>query len=150
MKLINERLIEVNSSLSCKEDVIEQVASLLFSENRITDREGFIADIYHREKELSTSMGLGIAIPHAKSQYVRYPSLVFIKLKQAIPWNEDQVQLIFGIAVSKEQEGDIHLKILSQLARRLMNDEFRTTLFGIPDCQEASAALAFLNQDAAI
>ena len=54
MNLINERLIEVHSSLCSKEEIIKQVAGLLFAENRITDRDGFIADLYAREEELST------------------------------------------------------------------------------------------------
>lgn len=149
MKLINERLIEIHSPLRGKEEIIKRVAGLLFAEKRITDMDGFIADLYEREEELSTSMGLGIAIPHAKSCHVRCPSLVFIKLEDPVPWNEDNVRLIFGIAVSKEQAGDMHLKILSQLARKLMNDRFRDTLFGVSDCREAYAALAFLNGDAA-
>lgn len=149
MNLINERLIEVHSSLCSKEEIIKQVAGLLFAENRITDRDGFIADLYAREEELSTSMGLGIAIPHAKSCHVRCPSLVFIKLAKPVSWNEDSVRLVFGIAVSKEQAGEMHLKILSQLARKLMNDCFRDTLFGVSDRQEAYKALAFLNGEAA-
>ncbi len=150
MKLINEQLIEVPSSLQSKEEIIRQVAGLLYAENRITDRDGFITDLYEREQELSTSMGLGIAIPHAKSQYVRCPSLVFIKLENPVAWNEDNVQLVFGIAVSKEHEGEMHLKILSQLARKLMNDNFRNTLFGISDRREAYTALSFLNGETAL
>ncbi|MFQ6794382.1 MAG: PTS sugar transporter subunit IIA [Thomasclavelia sp.] len=147
MNLINEQLVEINSLLNCKEAVIKKVASLMLSEKRINNLEGFIQDIYDRENQVSTSMGLGIAIPHTRSYYVQKPTLVFIKLKNEIQWNDDHVKLIFGIAVPNDQQCDIHLKILSRLARKLMNLEFRNLLFQIHDVKEACGVLDFINHE---
>lgn len=147
MSLINEQLIEINSQLDCKEDVIKRVADLMLSEKRINNLEGFIQDIYNRENEMSTSMGLGIAIPHSQSYYVKKPTLVFIKLKNEIQWDNDRVKLIFGIAVPYNHQYDIHLKILSCLARKLMNLEFRNLLFQIQNVKEACSILDFINND---
>ena len=103
---------------------------MLFNNGRISDITKFKNDVFKRETEMSTSMGLGIAIPHAQSDYVKQSSLVFIKLKEPICWNDDDnVKIIFGIAVPKKDKNNQHLKILSTLARSLMKESFRNKLY---------------------
>ena len=83
---------------------------------------------YSREDEISTAMGSSIAIPHALSLGVRHTSLVFLRLQNPIQWDDDQVQMVFGIAVRKENSGNEHLRILSNLARKLMDLGFTNAL----------------------
>ncbi|MFR7591249.1 MAG: PTS sugar transporter subunit IIA [Longibaculum sp.] len=136
MEIINEELILVDENLHEKEDVIQKVAELLFNNGRISDIAKFKNDVFKRETEMSTSMGLGIAIPHAQSDYVKQSSLVFIKLKEPICWNDDNVKIIFGIAVPKKDKNNQHLKILSTLARSLMKESFRNKLYSSHDEKE--------------
>lgn len=146
MRLIEEELIEINASLKTKEKVIEKFCDLLFEKGRVTEKEGFVEDVFTRENEMSTSMGLGIAIPHAQSNYVKYPSLVFIKLDEPITWKDDSnVEMIFGIAVPKESGSKDHLRILSTLARKLMDTDFREELSNITSKQEGQKVLNFLD-----
>lgn len=148
MELINTKLIEINPNMNTRQDVIDHFATLLKSNKRIDDREGFLKDVYHREEEVSTSMGLGVAIPHTQSIYVSVPSLVFMKLAHPITWNEDDnIQYIFGIAMPSIHKSEQHLKILSKLARKLMDDEFRKQLSNIETKEECIAYLDFLNNE---
>lgn len=127
--IINIDLIEMSSFANNKDDVLNEFANLAYINGRITDKSNFLEDVYLRENELSTSMGLGIAIPHAKSKYVLKSTLVFIKLKNAIKWdNIDKVNLVFGIAVPAKNESNIHLQILSKLARKLADEDFKKYL----------------------
>lgn len=73
-------------------------------------------------------MGSSIAIPHALSLGVKHTSLVFLRLQNPVQWDDDQVQMVFGIAVRKENSGNEHLRILSNLARKLMNTGFTNEL----------------------
>ena len=123
------------------------ITELLHKDNRILSKELFKSDLLEREIEASTSMGFGIAIPHTQSHQVKDSSIVFIKLKKAIKWNGDDVKLIFGIAVPYENVDNIHLKILSKLARKLMVDEFRTALQNINSKDDAIRELAFINEE---
>ncbi len=43
-------------------------------------------------------------------------------------WNNDEVRMVFGIAVPKDNKNNEHLKILSKLARKLMDESFRNEL----------------------
>lgn len=129
MSIIKEELIEINVDLNNKEEVITYFAEILDNQKRLNNKDLFIHDVYERELEMSTSMGFGIAIPHAQSNSVKESSLVFIKLKKPIDWNIDtNVQLIFGIAVPQQEKQKEHLKILSSLARKLVNNDFRSQL----------------------
>ncbi len=144
VELINEDLILLDIELKSKEDIINIITSLLEKANRINNREVFIKDIYKREEEVPTSMGMKIAIPHAKSEGVKATSLVFIRLKEEVIWNdEDRVKFIFGIAVPKENEDNIHLKILSSLARKLINREYIELLGKVKDKQECVELISF-------
>jgi|LSQX01.2.fsa_nt_gb fructose-specific phosphotransferase system IIA component len=128
MSLIHRSLIKINLHLENKENVIHEMVKMLDENQRVNDKEKLILDIYARENEASTSMGKGIAIPHAQTDEIKEPCLVFIKTKNKISWNGDPVQLFFGIFVPKDQSESIHLKILASLARKLIDDDFTTSL----------------------
>lgn len=145
MELINKNLIRVNMHLHDKNEVIREVAKLLYQDGRSSNIEGLLHDIHKREEEFSTSVGLGVAIPHAHSQHVTKPSLVFIKLAQPIQWGEDNnVQAVFGIANPADNQANSHLKLLAILARKLMDDSFREKLLTVEDKEEALRCLSFL------
>lgn len=148
MSLINENLIQVQAELENKDAVIHKIAEMLYKDKRTNDREGLIHDILKREEELSTSLGLGVAVPHAHSQHVCEPSLVFIKLSNKISWGrDDNIEVIFGIANPAANHSDHHLKILAALARKLMDEEFRRKLFALEGKEEVLNFLSFLNDD---
>ncbi|MGX6979302.1 PTS sugar transporter subunit IIA [Vagococcus elongatus] len=147
MEIITEDLIYLDIELVSKEEIIDCLADILIKQNRITDKYQLIADIYHREEEASTSMGLGIAIPHTQSNSVLEASVVLIRLKRKIEWNEDKdVQIIFGIFVPVENIDNQHLKILSKLARQLTNQGFREQLLRVQTPEECRRQLEGLNQ----
>ena len=125
MKLINENLILLDMNLQSKDDIISCIADTLENNQRLCDKQQYIDDVYSREDEISTAMGSSIAIPHALSLGVRHTSLVFLRLQNPIQWDDDQVQMVFGIAVRKENSGNEHLRILSNLARKLMDLQMR-------------------------
>jgi fructose-specific phosphotransferase system IIA component len=130
MQLINEDLVMIECPAASREESIKTMASILDASGRLQNKDVLIQDVFKREEEVSTAMGLDIAIPHARSAGVLDPSLVVLKLKEPITWNEDQVSLVIGIAVPEEpsQGPTNYLKILSSLARQLMDEEFRDRL----------------------
>lgn len=148
MEIITDKLIQLDVTLDSKESVINHITSILMSQNRIGDKEKLIEDIYMREEEASTSMGIGIAIPHAKSVAVNQASVVFLRLNRKIDWNTDNdVQMIFGIFVPAQNVDNQHLKILSSLARKLANQEFREELLNVQTQAECEKLLKTLNQN---
>ncbi|MCI1925409.1 MAG: fructose PTS transporter subunit IIA [[Lactobacillus] timonensis] len=114
---------------SDKDEALTQMIKALKHRDYITDETGFKDDIYHREKEMATYIGHGIGLPHSQSKYVTHPTVVVGRLNQPIVWSgDDQVTLIFMIAVPREARGNLHLKILANLSRMLIHDDFREQL----------------------
>lgn len=132
--LVTEKTIFLDASLDDKSQVINFIANQMLQLGRTKNGEGLLADIYAREAETSTSMGLGVAIPHTQSKNVESATLVMVRTQNPITWNDDTgISLIFGILVPSDNPDNQHLKILSKLARRLMDDEFRNYLLNESD-----------------
>ncbi len=129
MRIIEESMVLFLSKVFIKEEVIDIIAETLFQEKRVEDKVVYIHDVNERESLVSTAIGDGIAIPHALSETVTESSLIFIRLKHPVLWNkEDEVNMVFGIAVPKHNKQDEHLKILANVARKMMKPEFKQTL----------------------
>ncbi|MDE1549310.1 PTS sugar transporter subunit IIA [Jeotgalibaca caeni] len=147
MEIIAEEFIQLDVSLKDKDAVIAYITDLLKNKKRIDDPAQLKRDILLREEEASTSMGLAIAIPHAKSVAVKETTVVFLRLNPSIQWNSDAgIQMIFGIFVPAENVENQHLKILSSLARKLANENFREQLLQVPTPTACKDLLQALNQ----
>lgn len=113
-----------------KDEVIDELTELLVINGKILDRDKFKKAVLEREAEFSTGIGMGIAIPHGKSEAVKEASIVFGKSDKGIDYESldgELAHLFFLIAVPKESD-DIHLRALSEISRRLMHDEVRAQL----------------------
>ena len=125
--LIDSNLIILNMKAENKNEAISNLASSAFKADKISSLEGFIEDVLEREKHYSTGIGEGIAIPHAKSKYVKEAMILFGKLQENIDWDSidgKPVEVVFLLGVPEENVNNLHLKLLSQLSRKLMDEEF--------------------------
>ena len=86
--------------------------------------DSIFEELMMREDEYSTAMGHHIAIPHAKSPKINKASILFIRLLDSIDWRDQQVNTCIAILSSGKDSND-HLEMLSQIARKLMHEEFR-------------------------
>ncbi|MHC1684996.1 MAG: PTS sugar transporter subunit IIA [Clostridiaceae bacterium] len=128
-KMITKNMIVLDMEAKDKLDVINSLAKVIEKEDRLNDLEGYIKQVLDREDHFPTSIGFQVAIPHGKSNSVKAASFAFARLKNEVKWSEDEsVNFVFLIAVPETEAGDTHLKILAQLSRRIMKEEFRDKL----------------------
>ncbi len=110
---------------------IDELARLLGADGRLTDRDAFVATVWAREEETGgTGMESGIAIPHGKSSAVARASLAFGRSSAGLDFGAEDgtpADLIFLIA-APEGEDDLHVRVLSRIARKLIHESFRTSL----------------------
>lgn len=128
--LINEDRIIFNNRIQTKELLFKKVAEVLFKEGSITNTKKFIRDLYKREEETSTGIEAGFGIPHAKSKYVKEPLIVFVHsdiINDYFGLDDSPIECSFLIGVPKKAT-DVHLQILSELSRKLMDEKFREKL----------------------
>ena len=127
--LITPELVAVDLVATDRDDATRQLIDLLFKAGRVTDADGFHADVRAREAQMATGMPGGIGLPHARSSFVTAPSLAVGKVAAGVDFGapDGPATLVFLIAAPTEGDGD-HLKILAALARRLVHESFRTSL----------------------
>jgi PTS system fructose-specific IIA component len=129
--VISPELIFLDQKMSNQEDVIQFIVKKAASSNYVSNAAELYAAVKKREAEVSTAIGYDIAIPHGKTTAVTQPFIAFLRVQEAFRWaqsNEENVRLIFLIGVPQESENKLHLKFISQLSKRLLNDEFREKL----------------------
>ena len=134
--IITPDLVDLSLEADSRHDATRQLARLLAGQGRVTDPDGFLADVAAREAQMPTGIEGGIGIPHARSAYVTEPSLAFARSKAGVDYGaaDGPAHLIFLIA-APEGGGAQHMTILAALARRLVHASFREALATAPDAQ---------------
>ncbi|MFE9355792.1 fructose-specific PTS transporter subunit EIIC [Streptomyces olivaceoviridis] len=140
--MITADLVDLDLSADTKEAAARALAERMVSQGRVTDLEGFLADVAAREAQMPTGLDGGIGIPHCRSAHVTEPTLAFGRSAAGIDFGaaDGPADLIFLIAAPAGAD-DAHLTILSSLARQLMNDEFTSALRTVGDAETAAALI---------
>ncbi|WP_069886600.1 PTS fructose transporter subunit IIABC [Streptomyces luteocolor] len=134
--------LELDLSADTKEAASRALAERMVALGRVTDLEGFLADVAAREAQMPTGLDGGIGIPHCRSAHVTEPTLAFGRSARGIDFGapDGPADLIFLIAAPAGAD-DAHLTILSSLARQLMDAEFTGALRSAATAAEAAALI---------
>ncbi|WP_405615055.1 fructose-specific PTS transporter subunit EIIC [Streptomyces sp. NBC_00076] len=141
-EMITADLVDLDLSAQTKEAAARALAERMVALGRVTDLEGFLADVAAREAQMPTGLDGGIGIPHCRSEHVTEPTLAFGRSADGIDFGaaDGPADLIFLIAAPAGAD-DAHLTILSSLARQLMNAEFTDALRSAGDATAAAALI---------
>ncbi len=123
--LLSKDAIELNTDVASKEEAIDKLVLLHNSVGNLNDKEEYKKAILAREEQGTTAIGEGIAVPHAKTDAVKKPSLSVITVKNGVDYGAPDGKVsdvIFMIAA--HSDGDVHLEILSHLMVMLMDADF--------------------------
>ncbi|KGP71265.1 PTS sugar transporter subunit IIA [Pontibacillus yanchengensis] len=137
--LLKENQILLDIETTSKTQCIERLAQHMVDSGDVVDIDQYVRDVLKREEEGSTGIGFAVAIPHGKSAGVQAPSLAYARLSAPIDWQSidgEPVKHAFLIAVPLEQSGNEHLRILSNLSRKLIHEEFRAQLNQVKNAEE--------------
>ncbi|MBD2830828.1 fructose-specific PTS transporter subunit EIIC [[Kitasatospora] papulosa] len=139
-ELITAELVDLDLSAETKSEAARSLAERMVSAGRVTDLDGFLADVAAREAQMPTGLDGGIGIPHCRSEHVAAPTLAFGRSRRGIDFGaaDGPADLVFLIAAPAGADDD-HLTILSSLARRLMDPGFTDALRAEADPAVAAA-----------
>ncbi|HEL4539008.1 TPA: PTS sugar transporter subunit IIA [Escherichia coli] len=128
--------IFVDQSFSNKEQAIQFLCGNLGVNGRTEHPFELEEDVWQREEIVTTGVGFGVAIPHTKSQWIRHSSISIARLVKPVDWQSEmgEVELVIMLTLGAN-EGMNHVKVFSQLARKLVNKNFRQSLFAAQDAQ---------------
>ncbi|WP_370612221.1 phosphoenolpyruvate--protein phosphotransferase [Citrobacter meridianamericanus] len=137
--------IFVGEPLTNKEQVIQFLCGNLGVNGRTEHPFELEEDVWQREEIVTTAVGFGVAIPHTKSQWIRHSSISIARLLQPVDWQSEMgdVELVIMLTLGAD-EGINHVKVFSQLARKLVNKQFRQSLFA---AENADSILALLEAE---
>jgi len=127
--LIKER-INLNLQSRDKKSVIREIAKLHDNTGILTDYEGYVGALNAREEQSSTALEEGIAIPHAKTEYVKQPALAMGRSTEGIDYESmdgEPSHLFFMIAAPAGAD-NTHIETLARLTQLLLDDDFRISL----------------------
>jgi fructose-specific phosphotransferase system IIA component len=123
---------------SSKEEVINELIDLFKGDENVQDIEKIRNAVLEREKIMSTGVGKGFAIPHAKTDAVNDIVAGFGKTSKELDFQSldgQPVNLVF-ILIGKENNVGPHIKLLSRISRMMNNDEFRESLANAESADE--------------
>lgn len=131
MYLVDRECVVFDIPDTTKDEVIKKMISKLAQKGSINDAEEFYQNVLSREKICATAIGNEMGLPHGKTANVLRPAICFGRLVNPIIWNEktgERVKFVILIAVPEENTSNLHMKVISSLARKLMHDEYRKIL----------------------
>ncbi len=119
-------IFKINSNE--KKEIIKELATKFLNDDSVLNKEDFdklLDDLYERENLSSTGMQDGIAIPHAKSDYVKKVSMVVAIDKEGKDFAslDDEKSKVFFLVVAPSSTKKEHLDILSNISKLSFEEE---------------------------
>ena len=124
LTLCKKDLFYDDLEISSKEDLFDFIIKELTKKERIENPERILEKMNNKENKIKTFLGSHFAIPHVKSRKVIENTLMFIRLKNSIKWNDenDKVKYVFVLLIKPNYE-DLHIDILMSLSRCIIDKD---------------------------
>ena len=107
-----------------KERYLAHFVVLLEKSGKVLHSRKLLTDFINRERQASTGLENGVAMPHVRSRFVRDPVFAFARSMEGIDFlaQDNLPSHLFFIIASSSHDGDLHLKIYKQLASMFVYD----------------------------
>lgn len=136
--LLAAESINLNGTPAGKTEALNQCIDLMAKSGKIADVEKYRKGVFAREEEGTTGIGMGIAIPHCKSDAVTKAGLAAMVVKDGVEFESldgTPAKIIFLIA-APNTEDNVHLQVLSKLSVMLMDEKFTNSLINAGSVDE--------------
>lgn len=143
-------LITLQTTFLSREDAINAMAEQLNQQGKLHDKNAFLQAVFAREEQGPTALGEGLAVPHGKTDAVKEAAFAVATLREPLTWQgideDEEVNLIFLLAIPNAEAGSTHMQLLTALTTALVDDDIRA---GVSSATSAETLLALLSQEAA-
>lgn len=136
--LLAAESINLNGTPAGKTEALNQCIDLMAKSGKIAYVEKYRKGVFAREEEGTTGIGMGIAIPHCKSDAVTKAGLAAMVVKDGVDFESldgTPAKIIFLIA-APNTEDNVHLQVLSKLSVMLMDEQFTNSLINAGSVDE--------------
>jgi fructose-specific phosphotransferase system IIA component len=125
-----EECIIIDSHDTTKDQILDIMVNKLCEVYQIENKEGVHEAVLGREKKMSTGIGCGLAVPHAKVDFVNKMCIVALTCKKGIDFasiDKEPVFLLFLIVSPTNTTGP-HIRALSTISRIMADADIRKSL----------------------
>jgi len=136
LPMLAPELVAIDLDVSSKEEALHRMSQILEHSGRTAHPAAIENAIWEREDTYSTGFGEGFAVPHCKSEFLQANSIVVARLKNPVEWQSldgQPVSVVILLLIRPSEDNSVHLKALSRLSRRVVQDEFRETVQTLRD-----------------
>ena len=142
--LIKDR-ISLDVKSTTKVDIIKELARLHEKTGVLNDYDGYVEALMAREAQSSTGIGEGIAIPHAKTKYVKKPALAMGRKPEGIDYDslDGEPATLFFMIAAPDGANNTHIETLARLSQLLLDDDFKEAL---ENAKTADEVLEIINK----
>lgn len=129
-QLLTEETVRVGLSGGTKEEVLADLISLLKPRDEVINVDAVRDAVFARESVMSTGVGKGLALPHAKTSAVSGTVAAFAISKAPVEYGsiDNEPVSVFFLLVGTEEAKSQHIKLLSRVSRLMNRDAFREKL----------------------
>lgn len=116
--------------ISAKETVLKELVELLDSGARVGNPTKLLVDMVNREKQATTSIGFGIAVPHIRSNQAKDFMIGFARSEVGYEFDsiDNEPVRMFFVMAAPPYDDSLYLKVFKTLAEMLSFEELRTQL----------------------
>ncbi len=141
--LIKKGGIILNLKSKEKVEVIKEMAKVLIDKGLIDPPEEFFKEILKRENLESTGIGMGIAIPHARTKAVKDLVLVIGRSEEGVDFSslDSKPSYLIFLVSAPEDKKDEYIYTLAKISKLLRKDDVRIKLNKAKDEEEALAII---------
>lgn len=135
--IFNQENILFDTTSTTQDEAFKNIAEFVAQKGYSDSSHDFYEGLKNREKESTTGFKDGIAIPHSNDDSISKPGLFLIKFDQEIEWDaldKKPVKVAFALSIPKDGATE-HLKLLSKIARKLMDENFRQAILENTDTE---------------
>ena len=128
--ILELRNIQVGVAVTSRNDALKYLADFAVKNQLANDSDAVYDSYLKREKEGSTGMTDGFAIPHAQSAAIARSSMIVLKLKEPIDWQSldgKKIDTVISFLIP-ETDSNAHLQYLSNTAKLLTHEDFIASL----------------------
>ncbi|MCK4351743.1 MAG: PTS sugar transporter subunit IIA [Candidatus Krumholzibacteria bacterium] len=126
-----------------KDEVIEELVELLVESCNVSDSDTILNAVLSREREGSTGLEKGVAIPHAKSDAVNKLCIAIGISKDGIDFEalDGKPSQLFFLMVAPTGESGPHVQAIAKIVKMIKIDRFRSKLLKAKQPQEVIDAI---------
>lgn len=139
-KFLNPNLVKL-LTVDDRDSALRTLVDLLDEEGKLKDKDAFYQAILEREHIVSTGIGMGVAVPHAKlSGYETFFIAIGIHPK-GIAWDALDgvpVRLVFMIGGPDDKQTE-YLQLLSRLTLAIKDEERRKKILQLTNPEDIIA-----------